>query len=344
MADWNYQFDPVHKAEWLQQIEKDLKGKPLSSIEGEWWPGEPLIPYAHAEDAEPVAVRLPDHIFAEPPLIVEWIDTVDADPQAINAHILDTLEFGAQVLVLDLPGVEPSIHNGWFEGVHTEMIGIEFALNTSDVAKLTNSTNPSPANARLRVPHELIDSAKPAPQQLKRVYSIPGEGIWDQVCGEKFSSLRHDLGEWKKRGGAAVEFLSQVLFVFEPGPDFYKSLIQHRVLHLLFQNIYLAETGNTIPTSHHYLETRIQLHEAEDADAFLIRASSSTLAACLGGAQRICIDHKISRMYQRVGRNIHHLLQMESHMTRSTDPLAGSYSIDLYTRRWTEMIWNRAGE
>ena len=44
--------------------------------------------------------------------------------------------------------------------------------------------------------------------------------------------------------------------------------------------------------------------------------------------------------YERIHRNIHYLLQLESDMYKGVDPLAGAYAIDLYTRSWAQNIWD----
>src|SRR5690606_16626620 len=60
-------FSPVSKADWLRQVEQDLKGKPPSSVAAEWWPGEPIDPFLDASD-EPGIVSLPDEWFVRTPL------------------------------------------------------------------------------------------------------------------------------------------------------------------------------------------------------------------------------------------------------------------------------------
>src|SRR5688500_9882198 len=105
MANWKYTFKPVPKSEWIQQIEKDLGGKPLDSLKTEWWPGEFISPVHHQEDIRGSFVALPDHYFSQPPLITEWIDTRDLRSDAINSKVIQALNYGVQAIIFDVPNI-----------------------------------------------------------------------------------------------------------------------------------------------------------------------------------------------------------------------------------------------
>jgi methylmalonyl-CoA mutase N-terminal domain/subunit len=154
-----------------------------------------------------------------------------------------------------------------------------------------------------------------------------------------------DLGQWIAYGMDPGTFFSQCILVLEASHSYFKHIIQSRVLHLLRNNLkehFAAESANT---DEHYLECHIESVQAESPDHFLIRASMSGLAASLSGAHALCIHHDENPVtpeyYERIHRNIHHLLNLESGMYKGKDPMAGAYDVDYHTRQWTQKIWDQ---
>ncbi len=77
-------FPPVSKAQWLEQIARDLKDKPVESLRWQAGPGLLIDPLVHADD---FAQRPPD---AEDTLRWEIAETIPADtPGAVNARALE---------------------------------------------------------------------------------------------------------------------------------------------------------------------------------------------------------------------------------------------------------------
>jgi methylmalonyl-CoA mutase N-terminal domain/subunit len=84
--------------------------------------------------------------------------------------------------------------------------------------------------------------------------------------------------------------------------------------------------------------------EGESPDAYLVRATSSAVAANVAGVSGLCIHHHeqpAGDHYRRNNRNIHHLLHMESGLPKQADPMAGAYAIDHYTAAWATAIWEK---
>lgn len=76
---------------------------------------------------------------------------------------------------------------------------------------------------------------------------------------------------------------------------------------------------------------------ALDTQLAMIGATSKTLAAVFGGADRITISSVVMNMKEeetvirRMTRNIHHIMKMECGFDKVADPLAGSYTIEKLT-------------
>ena len=116
------------------------------------------------------------------------------------------------------------------------------------------------------------------------------------------------------------------------------------MLQLLWLNLTKEERDKPDKQSN-YLECHISPRTNEPPEKYLIRASMASLAAFLTGAHALCIHHpetsSSTDFYKRIDRNLHHLLHLESGLPSGKDPLAGAYTLDHYTRSWTQRIWEK---
>jgi methylmalonyl-CoA mutase len=82
----------------------------------------------------------------------------------------------------------------------------------------------------------------------------------------------------------------------------------------------------------------------ESAYQNMISFSIGALSAAIGGANMIMIqnleDEQLSESTQsRIPRNMQHLLQLESHLDKVSDPAAGSYLLDTLTQKIASEAW-----
>ncbi len=356
MKDWEYTFEPVSKAEWIRQITSDLKQKPLESLSGEWWEGEPGWPVLHTEDMTDEMVRLPDFLFNHPPPIIEQISVAFNSPEAINTSILEALQFGAQSVILQLTSTEEHFNTQWIRDVRLDWItfqiekepytaapGIAFIKNLPEQISIRikrgDSSRPLSSNLQSK-----NTSSPPDISSLRFIYHFQSTGNWIEKTTATFNTLIADLQEWNANGFETSAFFSQCTLTLEADQDYFKQIIQTRSLHVLWQNLNMYYCKDVQLVDGRYLETHIGQKKDEKPDLFLVRASMSALAASLAGAGAVCIHHSIEEstplFYQRINRNIHHLLELESGMYKGTDPLAGAFSMDFHIKRWVTRIWD----
>jgi len=359
MFDWKYTFDPISKATWLKQIEADLYPRALDSIQSEWWPGEPMFPAHQLEDRQD-PVSLPNSLFEQPPQIMEWIDTTIDDAKTTNKKILDALNYGAQSLVLHVDPNKKMSFRLWLDGVLSDMVELSVCLDQespeiihaireiipqSSLIRLLRKNTSQPSSVFLE---PLQGSMDETAKLFRYVYEIPSSGSWTSQTAEIFRLILQDLTYWASQGLNFIDFLDNCVLLFTPDTQYFKQIIQTRVLHLVWNNLWSLYTKSDGISSSSYLECHIDKDESVDPDQYIIRSSVSALAASLTGVHALCIHHlhevDIPAFYNRIDRNIHHLLNLESEMYKGTDPLAGSYSLDYYTRRWTEDIWTQVSK
>src|SRR5688572_21713511 len=200
MANWKYTFKPVPKSEWIQQIEKDLGGKPFDSLKTEWWPGEFISPVHHQEDIGSPFVALPDHYFSQPPLITEWIDTRHLMPDEINPKVIQSLNYGVQAIIFDVPNLSATEYDLWLKDVYLDMIdvSVNFPENVFE-ANFFESKHP---NINIRINRskemsllarqiEIFESNKFI--SLRFVYDIPMSGNWIEGVVDAFKRFKNDM-------------------------------------------------------------------------------------------------------------------------------------------------------
>ncbi|MEO5905621.1 MAG: methylmalonyl-CoA mutase family protein [Saprospiraceae bacterium] len=350
MEDWKYSFDKISKAGWLRQMQMDLKEKPLESIQSEWWPGETLYPALHAEDREIEPILLPDHLFTSPPRLIEWID-ISQEPEEVNLKILEALQFGAESLVLNGAKSNGLFINEWLKNVVEEMIDISIQLPHSSYPSFINAI---PDHILIRMWRNeddsgnffsklIIDSGL-LKSNLRFIYKLSGSGNWIELATTLFQLLLDDVLYLKNLGVNKLSILKSQVIQFEPDINYLKQIIQTRVIHLIWHNLFY-ETSESQQSKPGYLECFIRNTNHASPEQFLINSATSSLSVSLCGVHGLCIYNPESTarpaFFDRNNRNIHHLLNMESEIYSGSDPMGGSYVIDFYTRKWSESIWNK---
>ncbi len=355
MQDWIYTFDAVDKKTWIAQIEKDLRGKSPDSLLREWWPGETLQPVIHRADAQDSVVRLPDALFANPPSIIEYIDTSKSTPDAIHVQIMGALNYGAEVLLLHCASLKNNPLDQWLDGVHLDMVEVHIQPDSLAEASDESLIKFLEKGIKIRIERSIETSAEKDIaayaekvnthiNALRFVYKIPGAGKWDTTTQQVLNMMLEDLKAWTNSGRSKTDFFNQTVLVLESDAAYFKHIIQTRVLHLIWMNLLRHLEINQGQNDVSWLETHIRDLHGDNPDQYLIRASAISLATSLCGSHGLCINpankENTAEFYSRTNRNIHHLLNLESGMYRGTDPLAGAYALDLVTRSWTSRIWD----
>jgi hypothetical protein len=350
MNDWVYDFPPTPKADWIRQIERDLKGKPLSSLHQEWWAGATLDPIHHADDQQ-TRVSLPAHLFAAPPLIMEAIDAKNLNAESLNRRLLEALQFGAQRITLLINESLLDQHEVWLQGIYPDMLTWYIDGDQISAATINRFASKAPGHIFQTIKRNKDTSFESIVQHrlaegipLRWLYDIPNDGNWIEACAEVFNRIQNDAKTWHAMT-ERDDHLSRCELHIEAATDYVKCLIQLRTLHLLWQNLAADNSsGVTKSIANNYLFSHIKPNTGESPDAFLIRATTAAVAAFLGGVSGLCIHPLVESSpnhYLRINRNIHHLLHMESGLPRQTDTMAGAYAIDYYTAAWTSAIWEK---
>ncbi|HRI60409.1 MAG TPA: methylmalonyl-CoA mutase family protein [Saprospiraceae bacterium] len=118
------EFPPVSKEEWLQQIAKDLKDRPLEELDWQVENDLKVSPFAHADDFALPPVPL----YGEPNNWEICEEVFATDAVAANRQALEALEGGAESLCFYLSTPpDAAFFEQLFDGIHLDFIGLHFA-------------------------------------------------------------------------------------------------------------------------------------------------------------------------------------------------------------------------
>ena len=116
-------FPPVHKQQWLEQITKDLKNKPLEDLYWHLGDGITVGPFAHAG-----GVPVPPRPLRDAAAGWEINEDVDEpDPALANRQAQEALGFGAESLYFNLPAHAGSLLPAQLlDGIYLDLLSLQF--------------------------------------------------------------------------------------------------------------------------------------------------------------------------------------------------------------------------
>jgi methylmalonyl-CoA mutase len=364
-------FPPVSKQQWLTQIEKDLKGKPLADLYWSPMPGVTTDPFAHHEDRD--ASVLP--LVAGP---IRWAISEDIrvqDSAAANAQALEALQLGVEALQFELS--DASVH--WpvlLADIYLDYIGLYFngpGMAQQPAAVLAalqgiaseRGINTHALNGALmydpvgtsalqdwRYVQDLMAFAKTEFPGF-RVLNVDGltackdtQSTVDELV-DVLKKVNIYVTELTRRGSDAAVVLEQIQCTLAVGSSYFVSLAKLRAFRLLWYH--LCQSWHLPPTEP-VVEVRFAPSAyTDDLYTNMIRATTMAMSAVLGGAQRLTVSpydagREALAKYppafgRRIARNVQHLLKLESYLDQTTDPAAGSYYIEHLTRQIAEKAW-----
>lgn len=148
------------------------------------------------------------------------------------------------------------------------------------------------------------------------------------------------------RGLSVSEAASQVAFTLAVGPDFFMEIAKFRAARLLWTRI-IEELGGEEGALHMRLHARTGQYNktCRQPHTNLVRATSESLSAVLGGADSLCVgsfdesSEEGSEFSRRIATNMQLVLQEECGLG-VMDPAGGSYYIEALTSQICEEAWN----
>ena len=363
MAKLFSEFPKKSKAEWLAKVEKDLKGKPIDSLDWSPFEGLTMTPFFHPEDLleanTPLATGRENNAWQIGELVYV------SDVKSANKQALEALNGGVTALGFVFP--EGKFTNNelaiLLEGIEHKYISTNFyfeketPLNfASDLHQVISKNGQSPAG----INGSISSSSRGLGGGLKqwkelfpnfRLLHIRGEIFYQKE--KPTNELSQILGEAKKqiedmteKGMSFKDIASTLQFSIAIGVNYFLAIAKIRALKLLWDN--LAEGYGEENIECPFIEVHLApTSQTYDADMNKISTTAQSMAAITGGANRLYLmpsdgfeDEGGTSFSRRIARNVQHLLQLESYLDRVADPAAGSYFIENLTNTLAERAWD----
>lgn len=336
-----FNFPATTLEEWKNQILRELKGEPYTSliwdIDGDLQ-GEPV----YHSSGERHILPLPGKVrsgWQITSFIPEVKNVQDANKMAIHE-----LQMGAEALFLE--NVNPDFLTDLLKGVHLQMIRLVFKPTMTGSA------------ASAKAWHQTLQNLPIEGQYIIDITSFQDD-YTDMLAGfsDRISILNQSISPVDKPVQQLLSWLcsthqcirkigqsGQVLPAFamqlDMGPDFILEIARLRAIRWLWRH--LLRSWNLNESVELTILARITPGPNVPWEDVYIHQATIAMSAVLGGADMIMIippDQKEWEMAARISRNIHHLLREEAHMHHTIDPMAGSYAIESITQQIAEKTW-----
>lgn len=360
------EFPPISKADWLQKIQKDLRGKPLSDLNWQLPAGISIDPFPHADDLETLPEPLQS--ISNGWGIGEDIDV--SDISQANGQALSALEFGVEAprfVLQENPGPEQVA--SLLYGIDLSLISVHFLLKNNDVApeKLllnfyqhAKSQGHDPAQLRGSVNWEandgvdVVELLRFAQENLPGFAVLPVNGTaffrGDGNVVEELANTVRQGNDWlftlTEAGFSAATIHWHLQFSVAVGKNYFIEIAKLRALRLLWANVQrawgLEQAEMPVIEAHFPLN-----QQAESPNDNLIQATTQAMSAVIGGADRLTVlpsdvteaHAQATDFSRRMARNVQHILKMENYFDRVADPAAGSYFLENLTVKLAEAAW-----
>lgn len=331
-------FKEISKAEWLRKVEKDLKGKPVSSLDWEPAPGFVVSPFAHPDDRtetyEPLLPHRKTNVWT--PGVV--LDAGDAS--SANRAALALLNNGAGALRFVLS--EPLGRTDW--SILLKDIRADWIELHVDASRLFQPFDASPLADHLRAVGQL-------PSDIRGSFyanSITGRNDFPAIVAtylpaETFHDTDAQILEEMQQLREGLKRLYEsssdrpVCVGLRPSDHYLLSIAKFRAVRTMWQQLGGAAEQLIL---HAYVGP---FTPGSDEHTNKIRATTRCMAAVVSGVDTVFVYPSDatsptdgSDFNRRISLNIHHLLQMESYLDRAVDPAAGSYYLEGLTERLLE--------
>jgi len=368
-------FSPVSKKEWLQKVEKDLKGKPLESLNWDLEAGIRLSPFFHREDRPEARLPLVHQDGKNDWEVGEYIAVKDVP--AANSIALEVLAGGANALGFQLfHPLQAKDLSALLEGIDLNMISTNFGemyaekhpdqlldlvinyikKKEYDATAIEGSIDFDPILDWSEPPmglaaQSLEKAAESLPSfkvlQINGTHYHAGEEESSRelaLITAKFSAYLEQMG---KQGLVADSVVGSMQVSVSLSTNYFVEMAKLRALKILLANV-ARQYGcqrQFVPQIVAHLAKESQV---DNPNTNMIQATTQAMSAVIGGVDRLYIlpanafqAESSTPFTRRIARNVQHLLKVESFLQQVSDPAAGSYYLEQLTQILAEQAWTQ---
>ena len=279
------------------------------------------------------------------------IDTVEDMKILFNDIPLDQMSVSMTMNGAVLPVLSSFIVAGEEQNVNKNLLS---GTIQNDILKefMVRNTYIYPPDPSMKIVADIIEFTS---KEMPKFNSISISGYHMQEAGaDNVLELAYTLADGMEYVRAALskgldidDFAPRLSFFFAIGTDFFMEIAKLRAARTLWYKImkdFGAKNEKSLILRTHCQTSGVSLTE-KDPYNNIIRTSYEALSAILGGTQSLhtnSFDEAIALPTDesaRIARNTQLILQNETGVTNTVDPLAGSYFIESLTDELSKKAW-----
>ncbi|MFC5411219.1 methylmalonyl-CoA mutase family protein [Larkinella bovis] len=369
-------FPPVTKAQWIQQVQKDLRGQPFDSLKRTRPDGLAMEPFYTSDDLELLPLAEIQQAQDRSP---GWLNVpnVRFQSEAITNTVLrDELSKGADGLQLDLLGsrVDDLDWNRLLNGLKLSETPVWFAVSRQSETLVSILKARLPYQLKGGILDELTGHLLTAGTVSEEALNQLVQATRQTLDSPRFRTLTVDSSLFHNAGATATQELAFTLnavvelydFLTENGlsveqivpktalsvavgTSYFTEIAKLRAFRILWQRLISQYDSSFIhPLSPVFLhaQTSTFYDAAVTPDTNLLRATTEAMAAVIGGCDALTV-HPYDAVFgepdefsRRIARNVSILLKEEAHLDKTLDPAAGSYYLETLTAQLVKTAWS----
>lgn len=352
MDNFFSEFAPQSLQDWQKSATKVLKGKPLADLNWQVDADLQLAPlYTKAADFAPITTT-----GGNAWEIVEYFEAQGRDTETVNKEILAALANGCQEIVVRIKAGQNIA--ALLDGVWTDMLRLSWQV--ADLATAQDlirqlATLPKAESLRghiyiftdnLAEIYSLAQSLKAANLRFScYTVSVLNMNTAAEALAFSIRAAEEWLGFCTKNGLTLAEAVATMQVQITISNRYFVEIAKIRA----FKRLWLALLQSLDAKAAFLPRIEVKTNSRNDlnieSEFSLLAATNQALAASIAGTDALYIcpptdwEGLNEATARRLARNIHHILQQESHLDAVADPAAGSYYIENATQELTAKVW-----
>lgn len=353
------EFEPVSAAKWIEQLEKDLAGKPLESLVSHPEPDLTLVAYHHRETQEKARVHTDYSKRTN-----NWkIRQAYLANQTSNGEILSDLNNGIEAIGMSISA--ETDFKALTENVLFEHIAADFSFSDKETACRFEAPSHSDLNfdvlsLNAKAGENLFSlddyftfyKAHPAHKTLWISGTTYGEAGASsaQELAFTISHLNEYLHFLRSKGESLETLNSKISIELSVNENYFVNIAKFRVIQHLVRLIFKGyDATYAFKPVQIYAKTNLRHLAENDHNNNPLRETTQAMSAVIGGCDALTVSFasigsseqlQNRERSRRIAKNIQLILKEEAYLNQVVDPSRGSYAIESLSNQLLEKAWS----
>ncbi len=343
---------------WVNKIQQDLKGQPLSVLTSHPEPDLEIVAYHHETTRPKLNDREVMRNFDKKSN--DWkIREEFKGKLAGNSTILTALNDGIEAIGIEF---DPSMnYQNLVKDVQFEYIASDLKFKTLEEAISIQAHPSTVLNFDFLAFNAQLGQMDFSWSDYKKFYQTHADNMTIWISGSIYGSsgastiqelaftLAH-LNEYvdflTKEGVTLAEINSKIVIELSVNEDYFVNIAKFRVIQDLVRLVFKAyDPSYPVINPIIYAKTNHRYLAKNDKNNNPIRQTTQAMSAVIGGCDVLTVDYgdfgseiELAR-FRRIAKNIQLILKEEAYLDKVVDPSGGAYYIESLTNQLLQKAW-----